>query len=43
MLYKDQLERTKNTKEEDLDYDGIVLFGEYETISELTKKFSLWK
>lgn len=41
--YLDQLERTKNTKAEDLIYYGIVLFGDWEKISELTRKFSLWK
>ncbi|MCH9634685.1 MAG: hypothetical protein S4CHLAM7_14390 [Chlamydiae bacterium] len=41
--YKEQLERTKVTKEIDLVYYGIVLFGDWEKVSELTKKFSLWK
>jgi len=41
--YKEQLERTKQTKEAELIYYGIVLFGEWEKVSELTKKFSLWK
>lgn len=41
--YKDQLERTKQTKEADLIYYGIVLFGKWDTVSELTRKFSLWK
>ncbi len=39
----DQLKRTKDTKEEDLDYYGICLFGTSEQIDPLTKKFSLWK
>lgn len=41
--YKEQIEKTQNTKEEDLTYFGIVLFGSNEKITELTKKFSLWK
>ena len=41
--YIEQIERTKQTKEEELIYYGIVLFGDWEQVSELTKKFSLWK
>ena len=41
--YLEQLERTKQTKEADLIYYGIVLFGPWEKVSELTRKFSLWK
>ena len=41
--YQNQLERTKQTKEEDLIYLGIILFGDWDKVSELTKKFSLWK
>ncbi|MBI2572789.1 DUF2000 domain-containing protein [Candidatus Woesearchaeota archaeon] len=41
--YEDQIKRSSETKEADLDYWGIVLFGEKELVSELTKKFSLWK
>lgn len=41
--YKEQLDRTKQTKEADLVYYGIVLFGDWDKVSELTKKFSLWK
>ena len=41
--YEDQLQRTKETAEAELDYYGIVLFGEIGHISEITKKFSLWK
>lgn len=41
--YLEQLERTKQTKDEELIYYGIVLFGEWERVSELTRKFSLWK
>ena len=41
--YLEQLERTKQTKEDDLIYYGIVLFGDWNKVSELTRKFSLWK
>jgi hypothetical protein len=40
--FLEQLERTKQTPEAELDYYGIVLFGEIDKISELTRKFSLW-
>jgi uncharacterized protein DUF2000 len=41
--YLEQIEKTKQTKEADLVYYGIVLFGDWEKVSELTRKFSLWK
>lgn len=41
--YLEQIERTKQTKDENLIYYGIVLFGEWEKVTELTRKFSLWK
>lgn len=41
--YVEQHERTNKTKEEELEYFGICLFGDWETVSKLTKKFSLWK
>lgn len=41
--YLEQIERTKQVKEADLVYYGIVLFGDWAKVSELTKKFSLWK
>ncbi len=41
--YSEQLERTKQTKEEALIYYGVVLFGHWDEVSELTRKFSLWK
>lgn len=41
--YVEQIERTKQTKEEDFVYYGIVLFGEWDKVTELTRKFSLWK
>ena len=41
--YEDQLKRSSQTKEENLEYYGIILFGDLEIITELTRKFSLWK
>ena len=41
--YQEQIERSKQTKEEDLEYYGIAIFGDWDTVSELTKKFSLFK
>jgi hypothetical protein len=41
--YLEQLERTKQKKEADLIYYGVVLFGDWEKVSELTRKFSLWR
>lgn len=41
--YVEQIEKTKETKEADLIYYGVVLFGDWEKVSELTRKFSLWK
>jgi hypothetical protein len=41
--YVEQLERTKQTNEADLNYYGIVVFGSWDKVSELTRKFSLWK
>lgn len=41
--YEDQIKRASETKEEALEYYGIVLFGDWGIVSELTRKFSLWK
>ena len=41
--YQEQIERTARTKEDDLIYYGIVLFGDWIKITELTKKCSLWR
>lgn len=41
--YTEQKERTKNTPEVELEYFGICAFGNKETLSMLTKKFSLWR
>lgn len=41
--YQDQIKRTSETKEDAPEYYGVILFGERNTVSELTRKFSLWK
>lgn len=41
--YQEQLEKTAKTSPEDLVYFGIVLFGPWDAVTELTRKFSLWK
>jgi hypothetical protein len=41
--YTEQIERTRLVKEEELIYYGIVLFGDWDTVTEMTKKFSLWR
>lgn len=41
--YAEQRERTKNTSEAELEYWGIVVFGEIDKLDALTKKFSLWR
>ncbi len=39
---KEQLARTAQTNAVDLVYYGIVLFGDWNKATDLTKKFSLW-
>lgn len=41
--YQEQIAKSAQTKEEELIYYGIILFGEGGIVSEITKKFSLWK
>ena len=41
--YQEQIERSKQTKEADLEYYGIAIFGDWNAVFELTKKFSLFK
>lgn len=41
--YKEQIERTRQVEEEHLIYYGIVLFGDWDKVTELTRKFSLWR
>lgn len=41
--YLEQLERTQQANEEELIYYGCVLFGSWDVVSEMTRKFSLWR
>jgi hypothetical protein len=41
--FAEQKQRTNETPELELEYYGICFFGEKEILSELTKKFSLWR
>jgi hypothetical protein len=41
--YQEQIVRTAKVKNEDLIYYGIVLFGDWDKVTELTRKFSLWR
>lgn len=41
--YQEQIEKTRQTKEEDFIYYGIVLFGDWAKVTELTRKCSLWR
>jgi hypothetical protein len=41
--YIDQLARTSQTDEKDLDYSVVVIFGENEELTKLTKKYSLYR
>jgi hypothetical protein len=41
--YVEQLEKTKNTPEVELEYYGIVMFAPKHEFEELTGKFSLWR
>ncbi len=40
--WEEQVERSKDTPELELEYYGICIVGEKSTLDELTKKFSLW-
>jgi hypothetical protein len=41
--YQEQIARTLQVKDENLIYYGIVVFGDWDKVTELTKKFSLWR
>jgi hypothetical protein len=41
--YVEQMERTKQLKEDELEYYGLCLFGEKEALDGITRKFSLWR
>lgn len=40
--WEEQIERSKASPEEELEYYGICMLGEKSDLDELTKKFSLW-
>lgn len=41
--FQEQIDRTSETTTEELIFYGAVLFGDVEKVSQLTKKFSLYK
>jgi hypothetical protein len=41
--WEDQVTRTAASRQDELSFYGIVLFGEYKLVTEMTKKFSLWR
>lgn len=41
--YQEQIERTAQVNDSDLIYYGIVLFGDWDMVTELTRKCSLWR
>lgn len=41
--YKEQLEKTAKTLEEELTYYGVAVFGEKTKVDPLTKRLSLWR
>ncbi len=41
--YQEQLANTRATPEEQLIYYGALLFGPWDTVSQITKRFSLYK
>ena len=40
--WSEQVDISKNTPEQDLEYFGVCMYGDKETLDELTKKFSLF-
>jgi len=41
--YTEQKEKTQATPETELEYYGVCMFGNKETLNQLTGKFSLWR
>ncbi|HIF0233350.1 TPA: DUF2000 domain-containing protein [Legionella pneumophila] len=40
---KEQIEQTRQVTDKDLVYYGIVLCGDWDVVTELTRKFSIWR
>jgi hypothetical protein len=41
--FVEQMARTQATREEDLDYWGLGVFGPKQAVDPITRKFSLWR
>lgn len=41
--HQEQIEKTRQVTEENLVYYGIVLCGDWDVVTELTRKFSIWR
>jgi len=41
--FAEQMDRTRVTREGDLDYWGLCMFGPKEILDPITRKFSLWR
>ena len=41
--FVEQMDRTQATREEDLDYWGLCVFGPKQGVDPITRKFSLWR
>jgi hypothetical protein len=41
--YVEQMDRTRATRDEDLDYWGLCMFGPRAIIDPITRRFSLWR
>lgn len=41
--YIEQMTKTSSLKEVELEYWGLAIFGTYEDLGPITKKFSLWR
>jgi hypothetical protein len=41
--FVEQMDRTRVTREQDLDYWGLCMFGLKDVLDPITRKFSLWR
>jgi hypothetical protein len=41
--FVEQMDRTQATREEDLDYWGLCVFGLKQAVDPITRKYSLWR